>query len=102
MTLPLLQIDAFAAEAFRGNSAAVCVLDTARPDAWMQSVAFEMNLSETAFVMPQTDGYSLRWFTPLAEVNLCGHATRRRPMRCGKPAAFPSQRRRDFTPRADC
>lgn len=75
MTLPLLQIDAFAAEAFRGNSAAVCLLDAARPDAWMQSVAAEMNLSETAFVLPQADGFNLRWFTPLAEVNLCGHAT---------------------------
>jgi PhzF family phenazine biosynthesis protein len=71
----LLQIDAFTSEPFRGNPAAVCLLDAERPDAWMQNVAAEMNLSETAFLLPRDDGYSLRWFTPAVEVALCGHAT---------------------------
>ncbi len=71
----LLQIDAFTDVPFRGNPAAVCLLDRERDAAWMQSVAAEMNLSETAFLLPQSDGFSLRWFTPKAEVNLCGHAT---------------------------
>ena len=71
----LLQIDAFTSEAFRGNPAAVCLLDREHEDAWMQSVAVEMNLSETAFLLPRDDGWSLRWFTPAVEVALCGHAT---------------------------
>lgn len=71
----LLQIDAFTSEAFRGNPAAVCLLGGERDAAWMQNVAMEMNLSETAFLLPAADGYSLRWFTPAAEVALCGHAT---------------------------
>jgi len=75
MALPLVTVDAFSAEPFRGNPAAVCFLDEPRPDAWMQRVAAEMNLSETAFLLPQPDGFSLRWFTPSVEVPLCGHAT---------------------------
>jgi PhzF family phenazine biosynthesis protein len=78
MELPILQIDAFTAEAFKGNPAAVCLLDRSRPDEWMQRVAAEMNLSETAFVVPRSiidDGFDLRWFTPAVEVPLCGHAT---------------------------
>ena len=71
----LLQIDAFTSEPFRGNPAAVCILDHERDDSWMQSVAAEMNLSETAFLLPAADGFSLRWFTPAVEVALCGHAT---------------------------
>ena len=71
----LLQVDAFTAEPFRGNPAAVCLLDRERDDAWMQSVAAEMNLSATAFLLKRDDGYSLRWFTPGVEVALCGHAT---------------------------
>jgi PhzF family phenazine biosynthesis protein len=71
----LLQIDAFTNEPFRGNPAAVCLLDRERDDAWMQNVAAEMNLSETAFLLPGDDGHSLRWFTPAVEVALCGHAT---------------------------
>ena len=71
----LLQVDAFTAEPFRGNPAAVCFLDRERDDAWMGNVAAEMNLSETAFLLPRDDGWSLRWFTPAAEVKLCGHAT---------------------------
>ncbi|MEE2642102.1 MAG: PhzF family phenazine biosynthesis protein [Planctomycetota bacterium] len=73
--LPLYVIDAFADQAFRGNPAAVCILDPDVPcsDEWMQAVAAEMNLSETAFV--DFSQKSLRWFTPRSEVDLCGHAT---------------------------
>jgi PhzF family phenazine biosynthesis protein len=70
-----LQIDAFTDRPFSGNPAAVCLLDSQRDAQWMQSVAEEMNLSETAFVRPLTDGFELRWFTPKVEVDLCGHAT---------------------------
>lgn len=75
MTTPIWQVDAFTAEPFRGNPAAVCVLSEPRSPEWMQRVALEMNLSETAFLVPEGDGYSLRWFTPACEVRLCGHAT---------------------------
>ncbi len=71
----LYQIDAFTAEPFRGNPAAVCLVESMPPDEWMQAVAREMNLSETAFLLPENDGWRLRWFTPAAEVPLCGHAT---------------------------
>jgi PhzF family phenazine biosynthesis protein len=70
-----LQIDAFTDRPFSGNPAAVCLLDTERDAEWMQSVAAEMNLSETAFVRPMQEGFELRWFTPKIEVDLCGHAT---------------------------
>jgi PhzF family phenazine biosynthesis protein len=60
---------------FLGNPAAVCLLDEERDAAWMQSVALEMNLSETAFVRIVEDDFALRWFTPAVEVDLCGHAT---------------------------
>jgi PhzF family phenazine biosynthesis protein len=75
MSLPIVQVDAFTSSAFGGNPAAVCVLPEAREAAWMQKVAMEMNLSETAFLVKQADGYDLRWFTPAVEVDLCGHAT---------------------------
>jgi PhzF family phenazine biosynthesis protein len=73
--MKLLQIDAFTDQPFRGNPAAVCLLDGERDAEWMQRVAAEMNLSETAFLLRQDDGWSLRWFTPAVEVDLCGHAT---------------------------
>lgn len=78
MTLPLFQVDAFTRDRFRGNPAAVCLLDGPRNDAWMHAVAAEMNLSETAFVVVDDDtdrALPLRWFTPAVEVDLCGHAT---------------------------
>ncbi|HLG22372.1 MAG TPA: PhzF family phenazine biosynthesis isomerase, partial [Candidatus Manganitrophaceae bacterium] len=75
MNLPLFQIDAFADRPFTGNPAAVCLLPGPREEAWMQNVAREMNLSETAFLHPEGDGFRLRWFTPTIEVDLCGHAT---------------------------
>ena len=75
-TVEIMQIDAFADRPFAGNPAAVCVLPGPRDDAWMQHVATEMNLSETAFLRLRSDGdYDLRWFTPSVEVDLCGHAT---------------------------
>ncbi|MFP3939557.1 MAG: PhzF family phenazine biosynthesis protein [Thermoanaerobaculia bacterium] len=73
--IPLAQVDAFTGRPFAGNPAAVCLLPEARPDAWLQDVAREMNLSETAFLVRLDDGFDLRWFTPEAEVDLCGHAT---------------------------
>lgn len=70
-----LQIDAFTDRPFAGNPAAVCLLEDERDSRWMQAVAAEMNLSETAFVRPLEEGFELRWFTPAIEVELCGHAT---------------------------
>ncbi|MBP6470303.1 MAG: PhzF family phenazine biosynthesis protein [Chloroflexi bacterium] len=69
------QVDAFTAVPFSGNPAAVCLLTNPAEQDWMQHVAKEMNLSETAFLVPAADGYQLRWFTPTVEVDLCGHAT---------------------------
>ena len=74
-TIPFLQVDSFTHEPFGGNPAAVCLLESEPPPDWMQHVAAEMNLSETAFAWPSGDGFGLRWFTPVAEVDLCGHAT---------------------------
>jgi predicted PhzF superfamily epimerase YddE/YHI9 len=76
MSLELYQVDAFTDRAFAGNPAAVCLLPAPRDERWMQDVAREMNLSETAFVVPRDGGgFGLRWFTPAMEVELCGHAT---------------------------
>ncbi len=75
MGLSIVQVDAFTNTPFTGNPAAVCILPEARDDRWMQNIASEMNLSETAFLVRQPDGFSLRWFTPAVEVDLCGHAT---------------------------
>ena len=76
MAIAIYQVDAFTSEPFRGNPAGVCILSKPRDEAWMQAVAAEMNLSETAFVSPRSDGsFDLRWFTPAVEVEMCGHAT---------------------------
>jgi PhzF family phenazine biosynthesis protein len=75
MGLHIVQVDAFTALPFAGNPAAVCLLPDARETQWMQQVAQEMNLSETAFLLRRPDGFDLRWFTPAIEVDLCGHAT---------------------------
>ena len=75
MAIRIVQVDAFTKEPFAGNPAAVCVLRQAAPEDWMRKVAREMNLSETAFLVPQDGGYNLRWLTPSVEVDLCGHAT---------------------------
>lgn len=75
MRIPLYQVDAFTSRVFGGNPAAVCPLSEWLPEATMQAIAAENNLAETAFFVPQGDGYLLRWFTPTVEVDLCGHAT---------------------------
>jgi len=75
MNIPLYQVDAFTGRVFAGNPAAVCPLDEWPDDGLLQSIAAENNLSETAFFAPCEGGYRLRWFTPVAEVDLCGHAT---------------------------
>jgi PhzF family phenazine biosynthesis protein len=71
----IVQVDAFTDRPFHGNPAAVCLLDAPRDAAWMQAVAGEMNLAETAFLWPENGAFRLRWFTPAVEVDLCGHAT---------------------------
>lgn len=75
MRIKVFQIDAFACEVFKGNSAAVCPVDTWLPGDVMQKIAAENNLSETAFFVKNGECYDLRWFTPAVEVALCGHAT---------------------------
>lgn len=75
METPLYHVDAFTSQHFCGNPAAVCVLEGPAEESWMQAVAAEMNLSETAFLYRENDGFRLRWFTPTVEVDLCGHAT---------------------------
>jgi len=75
MKIPLYQVDAFTSEIFKGNPAAVCLLDGWLDDARLQAVAAENNLSETAFLVKSDEGFEIRWFTPLTEVSLCGHAT---------------------------
>lgn len=75
MKLRQYQVDAFTSRLFGGNPAAVCPLDAWLDDATLQAIAAENNLAETAFFVPQADHYALRWFTPLIEVDLCGHAT---------------------------
>jgi PhzF family phenazine biosynthesis protein len=75
MPQPVVQVDAFTDRPYAGNPAAVCVMRAPADEGWMRDVAAEMNLSETAFLYPHADGWSLRWLTPAVEVDLCGHAT---------------------------
>lgn len=75
MAISIFQVDAFTEEPFKGNPAGVCLLKAPAEAAWMQNVAAEMNLAETAFPLPEGSAYRLRWFTPRVEVRLCGHAT---------------------------
>jgi PhzF family phenazine biosynthesis protein len=75
MGMTIYQVDSFTDKRFSGNPAAVCITDELMDEGWMQNVAREMNLSETAFLRKQAEGYNLRWFTPAVEVELCGHAT---------------------------
>ena len=97
MSYDLYQVDAFTDRAFAGNPAAVCLLPGPREPEWMQKVAAEMNLSETAFLYSEEQGgYQLRWFTPAVEVELCGHGTlasahvlwETGQLAAGKPACF--------------
>ncbi len=78
MKIPIYQVDAFSGRLFSGNPAAVCPLESWLPDGLMQSIAAENNLAETAFFVPEGDGYQLRWFTPVVEVELCGMPRLRR------------------------
>ena len=75
MELPIYQVDAFATSVFAGNPAAICPLDNWLPESTMQAIAAENNLSETAFFVRDGDVFQLRWFTPVCEIDLCGHAT---------------------------
>jgi len=75
LTIPIYQVDAFASHHFTGNPAAVCPLERWLPDSVMQHIAMENNLSETAFFVDTDEGFHIRWFTPVTEVDLCGHAT---------------------------
>ena len=75
MAIRIVQVDAFTNKPFAGNPAAVCVLRSEPDEQWMRDVAREMNVSETAFLVPRDGGYGLRWLTPMIEVDLCGHAT---------------------------
>ncbi|MHB8483468.1 MAG: PhzF family phenazine biosynthesis protein [Nitrospiria bacterium] len=75
MGLKIFQVDAFTHKPFTGNPAAVCILPAPAEERWMQNIALEMNLSETAFLVREAEGFTLRWFTPLVEIDLCGHAT---------------------------
>ncbi len=76
MSHPLIWVDAFTDTPFRGNPAAIVLLEAPADETWMQSLAFELGLAETAYVVPRTDGgFDLRWFTPTVEIPLCGHAT---------------------------
>jgi len=75
MRIPYYHVDAFTTRTFRGNPAGFCVLEEWLPDTILQQIAAENNLSETAFLKREGDGFELRWFTPLTEVDLCGHAT---------------------------
>jgi predicted PhzF superfamily epimerase YddE/YHI9 len=75
LLMNIYTVDAFTDNTYSGNPAGVCVLESGKPVKWMQSVAAEMNLSETAFLLKAPEGYMLRWFTPKTEVDLCGHAT---------------------------
>lgn len=75
MGFKLFHVDAFSGRPFGGNPAAICFLTEPRSYIWMQRLAEEMNLSETAFLLKEADGYNLRWFTPTVEIELCGHAT---------------------------
>jgi PhzF family phenazine biosynthesis protein len=75
MSAPLFLVDSFTSEAFAGNPAGVVILDAPKDERWMLGVAAEVNQAETAFLVPRSDGFDLRWFTPTLEVDLCGHAT---------------------------
>lgn len=75
MNIPFYHLDAFTDRPFGGNPAAVCILEAWLPDDRLQAIAAENNLSETAYLVPEDDGWEIRWFTPAAEVDLCGHAT---------------------------
>jgi PhzF family phenazine biosynthesis protein len=75
MALPIFQVNAFTDKLFSGNPAGVCILSEPKNVKWLEDVARELNLAETAFLLREGEGFSLRWFSPLVEIDLCGHAT---------------------------
>ena len=97
MKIKMFQVDAFASKPFGGNPAAVCILDDWLPDRLMLQIAEENNLSETAFAVPSGDGYGIRWFTPVVEVELCGHATLATAHVLFEHVRYPGDRLRFFT-----
>jgi len=106
MAIRIVQVDAFTNKPFAGNPAAVCVLREAPDEKWMRDVAREMNLSETAFLVPQDDGsnkaYNLRWLTPAIEVDLCGHAAVAAAHVLWQDGIWRKGSRRASTPAAAC
>jgi len=97
MKIKMFQVDAFASRPFCGNPAAVCILDDWLPDSMMLQIAEENNLSETAFAVPSGDGYGIRWFTPVVEVELCGHATLATAHVLFEHVSYPGDRLRFYT-----
>jgi predicted PhzF superfamily epimerase YddE/YHI9 len=100
MPFKIVTVDAFPSTLFGGNPAAVCVLPGPADPAWMQKVAREMNLAEASFLHPREVGYSLRWFTPVAEVDLCGHATLAAAHALWESGRLPSAERARFHTRS--
>ncbi len=96
----IYQVDAFTNKPFAGNPAGVCLLEKPASEGWMQNIALEMNLSETAFLVPAEDGYNLRWFTPTKEVDLCGHATLASAHTLWETGALPSTQQARFHTRS--
>jgi PhzF family phenazine biosynthesis protein len=91
MGQPFVVVDAFTDRPFSGNPGAICVMARPAAEDWMQAVARELNLSETAFLHPEGDGYRLRWFTPAVEINLCGHGTLASAHALWESAALPAE-----------
>jgi PhzF family phenazine biosynthesis protein len=75
MRTPFFHVNAFTDKPFSGNPAGVCILEGPMEDSWMQNVARELNFADTAFLNKKGEGFNLRWFTPIVEIDLCGHAT---------------------------
>ncbi len=96
----IVQVDSFTDRPFSGNPAAVCIMKEPADEQWMQAVAQEMNLSETAFLYPDQDCYQLRWFTPQIEVDLCGHATLASAHVLWEEGLLPSDRQARFKTRS--
>ena len=96
----IYQVDAFTTEAFKGNPAGVCILDHEPETTWMQNIAMEMNLSETAFVFPGRGSWIIRFFTPEVEMKLCGHATLSASHSCMKQELWISTGKKQFSSKA--
>ena len=102
MKQPIYQVDAFTSRPFAATPPQSARWITRRTRNWMQNVAAEMNLAETAFLHPEGDGFRLRWFTPLVEAALCGHATLASAHVLWESGVCPRDRKRAFTRLAAC